>query len=409
MPAISTRAAAMPASPIRKLVPFAEAAKARGVKVYHLNIGQPDLPTPPQFFEAIKKADIKVLEYSHSAGLESYRRKMVQYYAHVGITGLSHHDIMITTGGSEALRFAFMTCLNPGDEIIVPEPFYANYLGFAVESGLVIKPITTYIQDSFALPPIGEFEKLIGPCTKAILLCNPSNPTGKLYSRADLEKLRDIVQQHDLYLFSDEVYKEFAYDGQSYTSALQLQGIEKNVLVVDSVSKRYSECGARIGSLVCRNPDVMSAALKFAQARLSPPTLGQIGSEALIDLPESYYAEVAKEYCARRDVVLEALNQMPGVVCPKVSGAFYVMPQLPIDDSDKFCQWLLEHFVHDGATVMMAPGTGFYATPGLGKQEVRIAYVLKTDVLRKAMATLAAALQAYPGRTVSTPAAALAK
>ncbi len=390
----------MPASPIRKLVPYAEAAKARGTQVYHLNIGQPDLQTPPQFFEAIHKTNIQVLEYSHSAGIESYRRRMVDYYSRVGIAGLSYTDIMITTGGSEALRFAFLACLNPGDEVIVPEPFYANYLGFATESGLVIKPITTYVESGFALPPIEAFEQVITPRTRAILLCNPSNPTGKLYPRAELEGLRDIVKKHDLWLFSDEVYKEFAYDGETFTSALQLEGIEQNVVMMDSVSKRYSGCGARVGSLVCRNKAMLAAALKFAQARLSPPTLGQVGAEALIDLPQSYYDGIVSEYKLRRDVVIAALRAMPGVVCPEVKGAFYVMPKLPIDDSDKFCQWLLEDFSHAGATVMMAPATGFYATPGLGKQEVRIAYVLEVPVLRKAMTSLAQALAVYPGRTV---------
>ena len=307
---------------------------------------------------------------------------------------------MITTGGSEALRFAFLACLNPGDEIIVPEPFYANYLGFATESGLAIKPITTYVESGFALPPIEAFEQVISTRTKAILLCNPSNPTGKLYPREELEGLRDIVKKHDLWLFSDEVYKEFAYDGETFTSALQLEGIEQNVVMMDSVSKRYSGCGARVGSLVCRNKDMLASALKFAQARLSPPTLGQIGAEVLIGLPQSYYDDIVKEYKLRRDVVIAALRGMPGVVCPEVKGAFYVMPKLPIDDSDRFCQWLLEEFSYEGATVMMAPATGFYATPGLGKQEVRIAYVLEVPVLRKAMAALARALAVYPGRTL---------
>lgn len=387
----------MPASPIRKLVPFAEGAKLRGTKVYHLNIGQPDLATPPEFFEAIRRANLRVLEYSHSAGIESYRKKLVGYYNRFGLS-LSFQDIMITTGGSEALRFAFMSCLNPGDEIIVPEPFYANYLGFAMESGVVIKPITTTIETSFALPSAEEFAAVIGPKTKAILLCNPSNPTGKLYPRAELEQLAAIVREHDLYWFSDEVYKEFCYDGETFTSALALPGLEKYVVVVDSVSKRYSGCGVRIGALITRNADVQAGALKFAQARLSPPTLGQVGAEALCDLPDSYYAGIVQEYAHRRDVVVEGLRAIPGTVVPEIHGAFYVMARLPIDDADQFCRWLLESFSEGGETVMLAPGPGFYATPGLGRDEVRIAYVLEAASLKRALHLLARALELYPGR-----------
>ena len=398
----------MPASPIRKLVPFAEGAKQRGVHVYHLNIGQPDLATPPQFFEAIRTADLKVIEYSHSAGIESYRKKLVQYYRRVGLT-LSYQDILVTTGGSEALRFAFMTCLNPGDEIVVPEPFYANYLGFAQEAGVVIKPITTTIETSYALPSAEAFAAVIGPKTKAILLCNPSNPTGKLYPRRELEQLAEVVKAHDLYWFSDEVYKEFCYDGEEFVSALSLAGMEKHVVVVDSVSKRYSGCGVRIGALVCRNAEVQAGALKFAQARLSPPTLGQVGAEALVDLPESYYAGIVEEYAARRDVVVAALRRVPGAVVPEVHGAFYVMARLPIDNADAFCRWLLESYSDTtvrpaGETVMLAPGPGFYATPGLGTDEVRIAYVLERAALERAMAVLAGALQVYPGRRVAVAA-----
>lgn len=399
----------MPASPIRKLVPFAEGAKHRGVHVYHLNIGQPDLPTPPQFFDAIRRADLKVIEYSHSAGIESYRKKLVGYYSRFGLN-LSFQDILVTTGGSEALRFAFMTCLNPGDEVIVPEPFYANYLGFAQESGVVIKPITTTIETSYALPSADEFAAVIGPKTKAILLCNPSNPTGKLYPRQELEQLAEIVRAHDLYWFSDEVYKEFCYDGEEFVSALSLPGMEKHVVVVDSVSKRYSGCGVRIGAMVCRNAEVQAGALKFAQARLSPPTLGQVGAEALVDLPDQYYADIVTEYAARRDVVVEALRQIPGAAVPEVHGAFYVMARLPIDDADAFCRWLLESYADTsvaprGETVMLAPGPGFYATPGLGRDEVRIAYVLERDSLRRAMGILAGALKVYPGRREAVAAA----
>lgn len=388
----------MPASPIRRLAPYADAAKARGTQVYHLNIGQPDLQTPPQFFEAIAKADVQVLAYSPSAGHESYRAKLVGYYANYGITHLGPEHITVTTGGSEALRFAFAACFNPGDEVIIPEPFYANYASFATENGVVIRPISTTVEDSFELPDPAEIEQAITPRTKALLLCNPSNPTGKLYNRSALEQLARLVLKYDLYLIADEVYKEFCYDGYAFTSALTLSGLEAHVVVVDSVSKRYSGCGARIGAFVSRNADLNSTVLKFAQARLSPPTLGQIGAEALIDLPQSYYQQIVKTYSERRDIVLDALRQLPGVVAPTVSGAFYVMPKLPIDNADRFCQWLLESFSHEGHTVMLAPGTGFYATPGRGTQEVRLAYVLEPAKLRHAMACLALALETYPNR-----------
>lgn len=400
MPQISQRGLAMPPSPIRKLVPYAEAAKARGVHVYHLNIGQPDLPTPQPFWDAVRSyCDTPVLEYSHSAGLISYRRALGTYYQQRHGLHIQADEILVTTGGSEALRFALAACLNPGDEIIIPEPFYANYNGFALENGVKVVPITTRVEDNFDLPDIRQFEALITPRTKAILLCNPSNPTGKLYNPQDLEKLRALVLAHDLFLISDEAYQEFAYDGESFVSALSLPGLEQQVVVVDTVSKRWSACGARIGALITRNKAVYDATIRMAQARLSPPTLGQVGSEALCRLPDSYYDEVRREYVARRNTVLSALQQMPGVTCPHVSGAFYVMPRLPIDDSDTFCRWLLEEFEQEKSTVMLAPGTGFYATPGLGKQEVRIAYVLECPQLEQAMRVLALALQQYPGRT----------
>ncbi|NBV12454.1 MAG: pyridoxal phosphate-dependent aminotransferase [Sphingobacteriia bacterium] len=394
MPSISTRGLAMPASPIRKLVPYAEAARKKGTKVYHLNIGQPDIPTPESFLEAIRNTSIKVLEYSHSAGNESYRKKLLGYYQKFNIQ-FKLEDIMITTGGSEALRFAFMACLNPGDEVIIPEPFYANYNGFAVEAGITVVPVTSTIESGFALPSISEFESLITPKTKAILICNPGNPTGKLYTLQELEGLRDLVLKNNLYLFSDEVYKEFCYDGASFHSVFHLPGLEENTIVLDSISKRYSACGARIGCLISRNRAVMESALKFAQARLSPPTFEQIGAEAALETPDSYFEEVKEEYTQRRNLVVHALNQMPGVFCPLPGGAFYAVVKLPIDDSDEFCQWLLESFSFEGATVMLAPASGFYATPGMGKQEVRLAYVLNQEDLTKAMTCLAEGLKAY--------------
>ena len=394
MPKISQKAVKMPASPIRKLVPYADAAKKRGVKIYHLNIGQPDIETPVSMLNAIKNADIKVLEYSHSAGMESYRKKLCGYYQSYDIH-LSPEDIIITTGGSEAIQIAMMTCFNPGDEIIIPEPFYANYNGFSTAGDVVVKPIRSYIESGFALPPIAEFEKLITPKTKGIMICNPGNPTGYLYSREELDSLKELILKYDLFLLSDEVYREFCYDGKEYVSVMHLKGIEQNTILLDSVSKRYSACGARIGCLVSKNKELMSASMKFAQARLSPPTFGQIGAEAAIETPASYFESVKKEYVARRDFVIDALNKIPGVFCPKPSGAFYCIARLPIDDADKFCQWVLEHFEWQGQTVMMAPATGFYSTPGEGKNEVRIAYVLKIEDLSNAMVCLEKALAAY--------------
>lgn len=387
----------MPASPIRKLVPFAEAAKKKGIKVYHLNIGQPDIETPPAIMDAVRKANIKVLEYSHSAGNESYRRKLVEYYKKVGIE-VSYDQIMITTGGSEAILFGFFTCLNPGDEVIIPEPFYANYNGFACAAGVNVVPITSSIETGFALPPIEDFEKVITPKTKAVIICNPNNPTGYLYSRQEMEELKKICLKHDLYLFSDEAYREFCYDGD-YISAMQLQGLEQNVLLMDTISKRYSACGARIGALVTKNKAVYDAAMKFAQARLSPPGLAQIMGEAAVDLPDSYFNDPKAEYLARRNLLVRRLNAMPGVFCPNPGGAFYAIARLPIDDSDKFCQWLLEKFSYNNQTVMLAPATGFYGTKGLGKNEVRLAYVLNLDAINAAMDCLEKSLEEYPGKT----------
>lgn len=393
----------MPASPIRKLVPFAEAAKKKGTKVYHLNIGQPDIETPPAILDAVRHADIRVLEYSHSAGNESYRRKLVQYYKKVGID-VTPEQIIITTGGSEAILFGFFTCLNPGDEVIIPEPFYANYNGFACAAGVNVVPITSSIETGFALPPIADFEKVITSRTKAIILCSPNNPTGYLYSRKEMEALKDICIRHNLYLFSDEAYREFCYpkaDGSEseYISAMHLPGLEQHVVLMDTISKRYSACGARIGAFVTKNKMVYDAAMKFAQARLSPPGLAQIMGEAAIDLPDSYFDAPKAEYQARRDLLVKRLNAMPGVFCPKPGGAFYAMASLPIDDSDTFCQWLLESFSWNGQTVMLAPATGFYGTPGLGKKEVRLAYVLNLESLNAAMDCMEKALEQYPGST----------
>lgn len=396
---ISQRGQQMPPSPIRKLVPYAEAAKKSGIKVFHLNIGQPDVETPPALMKAVVDADIKVLEYSHSAGNESYRRKLVQYYKSVGID-VTPEEIMITTGGSEAIQFGFFTCLNPGDEVIIPEPFYANYNGFAVAAGVKVVPITSSIETGFALPPIGDFEQVITDKTKAIVVCSPNNPTGYLYSREEMEALKTICLKHNLYLFSDEAYREFCYDG-IYVSAMHLSGMEENVVLMDTVSKRYSACGARLGALVTKNKAVYAAAMKFAQARLSPPGLAQIMGEAAVDLPSSYFDAPKAEYQARRDLLVKRLNAMPGVYCPNPGGAFYAMAQLPIEDSDHFCQWLLESFSHEGKTVMLAPATGFYGTPGLGKQEVRLAYVLNLNDLNEAMDCLEQALLQYPHRTAA--------
>ncbi len=387
----------MPASPIRKLVPFAEAAKKRGVKVYHLNIGQPDIETPEVALNAVRNFDQKVVEYSHSAGILSYRKKLVEYYKRFNIN-ISADDIIIGAGGSEAILFAMNSCMDPGDEIIIPEPFYANYNGFAVNAGIKVVPIPSKIEDGFALPPIAEFEKAITPKTKAIIICNPNNPTGYLYSKAELETLKEIVLKHDLFLFSDEVYREFCYDGKKHFSVMHLTGLDEHVVLIDSVSKRYSACGIRIGSLISKNKELMAAAMKFAQARLSPPTFGQVAAEAAIDTPDEYFTNVLKEYLARRDIVVESINKMKGAFCPNPSGAFYVVARLPIDDSDKFCQWLLEDFSYQDQTVMLAPATGFYATPGKGLDEVRISYVLKVEDLKNAMKCLEEALIVYPGK-----------
>ncbi len=398
MLSISKRGELMPPSPIRKLVPFAEAAKKRGTKVYHLNIGQPDIETPPAILDAVRNADIKVLEYSHSAGNESYRRKLVQYYKSVGID-VAYDQILITTGGSEAIMFGFFTCLNPGDEVIIPEPFYANYNGFACAAGVTVVPITSKIETGFALPPIEDFEKVITSKTKAIIICSPNNPTGYLYSKAEMMALKEICLKHDLYLFSDEAYREFCYDGE-YISAMHMEGLEQHVVLMDTISKRYSACGARLGALVTKNKAVYDAAMKFAQARLSPPGLAQIIGEAAVDLPAAYFDAPKAEYLSRRNLLVDRLNKMEGVYCPNPGGAFYAMAKLPIDDSDKFCQWLLESFSHKGQTVMLAPATGFYGTAGLGKNEVRLAYVLNLDALQKAMDCLEEALKVYPGKTL---------
>lgn len=394
---ISDRGHQMPPSPIRKLVPYAEAAKGAGVKVFHLNIGQPDIETPPQLLDAVRNADIRVLEYSHSAGNESYRRKLVGYYKSVGID-VTHEQILVTTGGSEAIQFGFFSCLNPGDEVIIPEPYYANYNGFAVQAGVTVVPITSRIETGFALPPIADFEKVITPKTKAIVVCSPNNPTGYLYSRQEMEDLKTICLRHALYLFSDEAYREFSYAG-TCTSALHLSGMDEHVVMMDTISKRYSACGARLGALVTKNKAVYDTAMKFAQARLSPPGLAQIMGEAAVDLPPSYFEEPKAEYLRRRDLLVGRLNSMPGVFCPKPGGAFYAMAKLPIDDSDRFCQWLLESFSYNGKTVMLAPATGFYGTPGLGKDEVRLAYVLNVEDLNVAMDCLENALQQYPRST----------
>jgi len=397
MPHISQKAVDMPASPIRKLVPYAEIAKKQGKIVYHLNIGQPDIETPEVALEAVRTMDRKVIEYSHSAGFESYRNGLAAYYQKTGIN-VNAEDILITTGGSEALIFGFMTTCNPGDEVIIPEPFYANYNGFAVMAGLNVVPVTAAIENGFALPPVEEIEKKITSKTKAIVICNPGNPTGYLYSKEELEQLRDIVKKHDLFLFADEVYREFCYDGAIPFSTMNLEGIENNVIMIDSVSKRYSMCGARIGALITKNKEVMAAALKFGQARLSPPTIDQIASEAALNTPQSYFDDVVAEYVERRNIMVDGLNKIPGVFCPKPSGAFYCVAKFPVDDAEKFCQWLLEDFSFEGQTVMMAPANGFYSSKGLGQQEARIAYVLNQDALRSAVKCLEEALKVYPGR-----------
>lgn len=393
---ISHRGQEMPASPIRKLVPFAEAAKKKGTKVFHLNIGQPDIETPKMCLDAVRNADFTVLEYSHSAGNESYRKKLVQYYAKNNIE-VSANEIIITTGGSEAILFGFMACLDAGDEVIIPEPFYANYNGFAIQADVAVKPITSSIKTGFALPPIEDFEKAITPKTKAIIVCNPNNPTGYLYSAAEMETLKQIVLKHDLYLFADEAYREFCYEG-THTSAMHLKGAEQHVVLMDTISKRYSACGGRIGALVTKNSDVLGAAMKFAQARLSPPFYAQILGEAAVDLPDNYFDSTRAEYKRRRDTIVKRLNAMPGVFCPNPGGAFYAMASLPIDNSDAFCQWLLQEFSHEGQTIMLAPATGFYSTPGLGSNEVRLAYVLNVEDINRAMDCLEVALLQYPGK-----------
>jgi aspartate aminotransferase len=394
MPSISNRGKQMPPSPIRKLVPFADAARKRGTKVYRLNIGQPDIVTPKAILDAVQNKKMDVLEYSPSAGYLSYRKKLVQYYKRNGID-VTTGNIIVTTGGSEAIAFAILACMDPGDEVIIPEPFYANYNGFAISSGVKVVPIPSRIENGFALPPIEDFEKAVTPRTKAIMICNPNNPTGYLYSQAELETLRDICLRDDLFLFSDEAYREFCYDGMKHTSVMSLPGLENHAILLDTISKRYSACGGRIGAFVTRNARVIKAAMKFAQARLSPPTFAQILGEAACDLPEDYFTGVHAEYTSRRDLLVKRLKAMKGVICPVPGGAFYVIAQLPVADSEKFCQWLLESFSHNGATVMMAPAAGFYATLGKGKSEVRLAYVLNKDDINAAMDCLEEALKVY--------------
>lgn len=397
MPSISEKAQLMPASPIRKLVPYAEQAKKAGKTVFHLNIGQPDIETPEVAREAIKNTDIKVLEYSHSAGFESYREGLSEYYKKSGIN-VNKDQILVTTGGSEALTFGFMSCCNPGDEVIIPEPFYANYNGFATAAGLNVVPVTSSIEEGFALPAISEIEKLITDKTKCIVICNPGNPTGYLYSKEEIEQLGELVKKHDIFLFADEVYREFCYDGAQPFSVMQLEGLDNNVVLIDSVSKRYSMCGARIGALITKNEEVMASALKFGQARLSPPTYAQVAAEAALKTPQSYFDDVIAEYVERRNIMVDGLNKIPGVFCPKPKGAFYAVAKFPVDDAEKFCQWLLEDFDYNGKTVMMAPCAGFYSTPGLGKQEARIAYVLNKEALKEALVCLEKALEVYPGK-----------
>jgi aspartate aminotransferase len=394
MPKISNRGVIMPPSPIRKLVPFAEAAKKRGIKVFHLNIGQPDIETPKLVLDAVRNMNMKVLEYSHSAGFESYRQKLTAYYKRFNIE-LTANQIIVTTGGSEAILFAMMTCFDPGDEVIVPEPFYANYNGFAVEAQVTIKPISSSIEEGFKLPPIEDFEKNINAKTKAILICNPNNPTGYLYSQAEMNVLKDVCLKHNLYLLSDEAYREFCYDDEAFVSAMNLEGMEEHVILMDTISKRYSACGGRIGAFVTKNKMVYDATMKFAQARLSPPSFAQIAGEAAIDLPNDYFDEVKAEYLKRRNVLVERLNKIPGVTCPIPKGAFYAMAKLPVENAEDFCQWLLEDFSYNNQTIMMAPAAGFYATKGLGKNEVRFAYVINTDDINNAMDCLEKALELY--------------
>jgi len=401
MPSISQKAQSMPSSPIRKLMPYATKAKESGKRVLHLNIGQPDIKTPQVVLDALKNLDREVIEYSNSEGFVSYREKLARYYRGQGIPVQADH-IMITTGGSEALTFAMMTCFNPGDELIIPEPYYANYSGFATMAGVKVVPVTAVIENGFALPPVEDFEKLINERTRGIVLCNPGNPTGYLYTKEEVKAIGELAKKHDLYIMADEVYREFCYDGAEPFSVFNLEGVDENVILIDSVSKRYSMCGARIGALITRNAEVHAMAMKFAQARLSPPTLGQIAAEAALDTPQSYFDDVIEEYVARRNFAVKALNEIPGVECPLPKGAFYCIAKLPIDDSDKFCQWLLTSFSEDNTTVMLAPAAGFYITEGLGKQEVRLAYVLELADLERAMQIIKAALEVYPGRTAIT-------
>lgn len=393
MLAISHRGQEMPASPIRKLVPYAEAAKKKGIKVYHLNIGQPDIETPKMVLDAVRHSEFKVLAYSHSAGNERYREKLVTYYASVGIR-VTADQIIVTTGGSEAIQFGFLACLDAGDEVIIPEPFYANYNGFAVAAGVKVVPVTSHIENGFALPPVEEIEKKITPRTKAIVICNPNNPTGYCYSREEMEQLKMLILQYDLYLFSDEAYREFCYE-EKQVSAMHLTGVDEHVIIMDTISKRYSACGGRIGAFITKNKAVLEAVMKFAQARLSPPSFAQIAGEAAIDLPADYFDTTKAEYKSRRDLIVQRLNAMENVYCPNPGGAFYAMAKLPIDDADIFCQWLLERFSYEGQTLMLAPATGFYSTPGLGKQEVRLAYVLNLNDINNAMNCLEKALIEY--------------
>lgn len=397
MPTISIRGKEMPASPIRKLAPLADAAKARGTKIYYLNIGQPDLPSPQVALDAIRNIDRKILEYSPSDGFRRYREKLVGYYGKYNIA-LDPDDIIVTAGGSEAVLYAFMSCLNPGDEVILPEPAFANYMSFAISAGAKIRGIRTRIEEGFALPPVEEFEKLINERTKAILICNPNNPTGYLYSKKEMMQIRDLVKKYNLFLFSDEVYREYVYTNSPYVSAFHLDGIEENVVLIDSVSKRYSECGIRIGALITKNKEVRNAVMKFCQARLSPPLLGQIVAEASLETPDDYFREAYDEYVERRKCLVDGLNHIPGVYSPIPMGAFYAMVKLPVDDSEKFCSWCLSEFEYEGETVFMAPGAGFYSEPGAGHNEVRMAYVLKKEDLRRALFILKKALEAYPGR-----------
>ena len=399
MPKISSRGVIMPASPIRKLVPLSNAAKSRGIKVYHLNIGQPDLPTPPEGLEALKHIDRKVLEYSPSDGIKSLREKLATYYHRFNID-VTADDIIVTVGGSEAVLFAFMACLDPGDEIIVPEPAYANYMAFAISAGAVIKTVTSSIDEGFALPPVEKFEELITPRTKGILICNPNNPTGYLYTQSEMNQLRDIVKKYDLYLFSDEVYREFCYTGAPYISAFHLKGIEEQVVLIDSVSKRYSECGIRIGAIITKHAELKKNVMKFCQARLSPPLLGQIVAEASIDASPEYMLNTYNEYVERRTFLIDGINRIPGCYSPIPMGAFYTVAKLPVDDADRFCEWCLREFQYEGQTIFMAPASGFYTSPEHGRNEVRLAYVIEKPELAKALVVLQKALEAYPGRTL---------